>query len=181
MVMQLFEWAVVSKASGTRSGIRSVGITDAADTAQVRMIEMLDSINAGQLAKGWITNVSLSPDRLTYDRLRVVARVIKDRKGELQWESNSNATALASAQFTIDKMVTIDGNLLQRMRHGRGLSRETLAWTAGLGITTLARLEGQPRPRCRYQTLARLATVLGENPRAITTGAQVNRGRGNQP
>jgi DNA-binding XRE family transcriptional regulator len=66
------------------------------------------------------------------------------------------------------KVVLIDGSLLRQMRRARGLSREVLAWTAGLGITTLARLEGEPWPHCRYQTLERLAAVLGENPRAMT-------------
>jgi hypothetical protein len=75
------------------------------------------------------------------------------------------------------KMVTADGRLLRQIRHARGLSREVLAWTAGLSITTLTRLEGQAGPRCRYQTIERLAAVLGENPRALTTDTQLGRTR----
>jgi transcriptional regulator with XRE-family HTH domain len=63
--------------------------------------------------------------------------------------------------------MAVDGIQLWRLRRARGLSQENLAWTAGLGITTVARLESQPGARCRYQTLARLASALGESPAAM--------------
>ena len=61
----------------------------------------------------------------------------------------------------------IDGHLLRRLRRQRGLSIDDLAHQAGVGITTLGRLERQARPRCRTTTLARLAIELGADPSAI--------------
>ncbi len=61
----------------------------------------------------------------------------------------------------------IDGHLLRRLRRQRGLSIDDLAHQAGVGITTLGRLERQARPRCRTTTLARLAIQLGADPSAI--------------
>jgi hypothetical protein len=40
-----------------------------------------------------------------------------------------------------------------------------------VSVTTLARLESQPRPQCWGRTLTRLADVLGENPRALVSVA----------
>jgi Helix-turn-helix domain len=166
--MKLFEWGVTSKATRTRNRLVSVGITDAAHTAHARMLQSLDSVSAGELAKGWITTLALHPDRLTYDRLEIVTRVTRNKNGELRWESGSVETASIGAARPGNKVVMIDGALLQQLRNAKGLSREFLAWTAGLGITTLARLESQIQPRCRYQTIERLAAILGENPRAMT-------------
>jgi hypothetical protein len=70
------------------------------------------------------------------------------------------------------KIAVIDGTQLRQIHRTDDLSRESLAWTAGLGITTLSRLEKQSRPRCRYQTLERLAAVFDENPRAMTADGQ---------
>ncbi len=39
--------------------------------------------------------------------------------------------------------------------------------TGGLGLATLARVEHHNRPACKGRTLACLAEVLGENPRAL--------------
>ena len=46
--------------------------------------------------------------------------------------------------------------------------RGELAGTAGISVTTLARLERYPRTRCRGRTLARLALALGEDPASTT-------------
>ncbi len=61
----------------------------------------------------------------------------------------------------------IDGRLLRQLRRQRGLSIDDLAHQAGVGITTLGRLERQDRPRCRMTTLARLARELDADPAAI--------------
>lgn len=61
----------------------------------------------------------------------------------------------------------LDGQRLRRVRRQRGLSQETLADLAGLSLTTVARLERQPRSPCRTWTLARLALALHENPAAL--------------
>jgi DNA-binding XRE family transcriptional regulator len=61
----------------------------------------------------------------------------------------------------------IDGRRLRQLRRQHGLSQETLAHQARIGRTTLARLESQPRPRCRTYTLAQLAAVLQEDPETI--------------
>jgi DNA-binding XRE family transcriptional regulator len=167
--MQLFEWSVVSKASG-RSGPRTVGVTDATHRARTRVLEALAAVPAGYLAKGWITAVALGGDRLTYDRLEIVAYVIRNKDAKLWWQLGESEAAPATASGKPDTVAVIDGRQLRRLRHARGLSQENLAWTAGLGLTTVARLESQARPPCRYRTLARLAAVLGENPNAIARG-----------
>jgi transcriptional regulator with XRE-family HTH domain len=61
----------------------------------------------------------------------------------------------------------IDGQRLRQLRRSRGLSQERLADLAGLGVTTVARLERYACPPCRTRTLARLAAALGEPPAAI--------------
>jgi DNA-binding XRE family transcriptional regulator len=73
----------------------------------------------------------------------------------------------------------IDGHELQRLRRQVGLSQAKLADQAQVGMSTVARLERQPRARCRTWTLARIATALGEpqhalrpTPTADTTQAQ---------
>jgi DNA-binding XRE family transcriptional regulator len=66
----------------------------------------------------------------------------------------------------------IDGVALRQLRRQHGLSQEKLAWDSGVGLTTLARLEREPRPRCRPRTLYLLARTLGENPAAIALHAR---------
>lgn len=61
----------------------------------------------------------------------------------------------------------IDGHRLRQLRRQHGLSQETLAHKARIGLTTLVRLESQGRPRCRTYTLAQLAAVLNEDPETI--------------
>jgi DNA-binding XRE family transcriptional regulator len=131
------------------------------------MLEAVAAVPAGLLAKGWVTAVALGADRLTYDRLDTIARVTRAKDGTMHWQLDDHEAALASAPQPADPVTVVDGQRLRQLRRARGLSQESLAWTAGLGLTTIARLESQPRPRCRYGTLARLAAVLGENPRAI--------------
>ena len=67
------------------------------------------------------------------------------------------------------RMIVVDGRRLLGLRQAQGLSREHLAWESGVSVTTLARLENQPRPQCWGRTLTRLADVLGENPRALVS------------
>jgi DNA-binding XRE family transcriptional regulator len=55
-----------------------------------------------------------------------------------------------------------DGQRLRRIRRERGLSQEGLADLAGVGLTTVARLERQTRSPCRTWTLAMLASALEE-------------------
>jgi transcriptional regulator with XRE-family HTH domain len=62
----------------------------------------------------------------------------------------------------------LDGTRLRQARHEHGLSQAELAGTAGISVTTLARLERQARTRCRCRTLARLALALGEDPASTT-------------
>ncbi|MGH3125766.1 MAG: helix-turn-helix domain-containing protein [Streptosporangiaceae bacterium] len=69
----------------------------------------------------------------------------------------------------------IDGRLLRQLRRQRGLSIDKLAHRAGVGITTLGRLERQDRPRCRMTTLARLAIELGADPAAIAVLARLGK------
>jgi DNA-binding XRE family transcriptional regulator len=167
MTMQLFEWGMTSKAPRISAGTRSVGITDAAHQARSRMLEALSTVPAGLLARGWITAVALGADRLTYDRLDTIALVVREKNGQLRWQASGFDPAHASSAPADGCAMAVDGIQLRRLRRARGLSQENLAWTAGLGITTVARLESQPRAQCRYQTLARLALALGENPAAM--------------
>jgi DNA-binding XRE family transcriptional regulator len=62
----------------------------------------------------------------------------------------------------------VDGTRLRQARREHGLSQAELAGTAGISVTTLARLERQPTTRCRCRTLARLALALGEDPASTT-------------
>ena len=48
------------------------------------------------------------------------------------------------------------------MRREHGLSQEQLAWAAGVSITTIAKLEREPRSSCTERTLALLCEALGE-------------------
>jgi transcriptional regulator with XRE-family HTH domain len=62
----------------------------------------------------------------------------------------------------------LNGTRLRELRRRHGLSQEKLADRAGVSLTTVARLESQPTSPCRCQTLARLATALGEDPATIS-------------
>ena len=62
----------------------------------------------------------------------------------------------------------LDGRRLRQLRHEHQLSQEKLASRAGVSLSTVARLERQPRGACRGCTVARLAAALGEPPVALT-------------
>jgi DNA-binding XRE family transcriptional regulator len=71
---------------------------------------------------------------------------------------------------TLPRHITIvDGELLREARRRHHVSQETLAWDAGISITTITDLERRPPVprRCRTRTLARLAAALGEPPAAL--------------
>jgi transcriptional regulator with XRE-family HTH domain len=62
----------------------------------------------------------------------------------------------------------LDGARLRQLRRQHGLSRAELARKAGIGVSTVIRLEGRPQRSCRTRTLARLAAALGQSPVALT-------------
>jgi DNA-binding XRE family transcriptional regulator len=65
-------------------------------------------------------------------------------------------------------MSVLDSQRLRQARHRRGLSQAQLPYLAGLSPATIARLEREPRPRCRARTQARLAAALGQQPASIS-------------
>lgn len=64
----------------------------------------------------------------------------------------------------------VDGAQLRRLRRQRGLSAAELARKAGIGLSTVIRLERQHQGRCRTRTLVRLAAALGRSPAILTPG-----------
>jgi transcriptional regulator with XRE-family HTH domain len=62
----------------------------------------------------------------------------------------------------------LDGVRLRQLRRQHGLSAAELAGKAGVGLSTVTRLERQPGRSCRTRTLARLAAALGQPPTALT-------------
>jgi DNA-binding XRE family transcriptional regulator len=66
------------------------------------------------------------------------------------------------------RTTVLDSSRLREARRQRGLSRESLAWQAGLGITTIRRLESQTSAPCRFRTLARLALALSQPAATLT-------------
>jgi DNA-binding XRE family transcriptional regulator len=174
--MQLFEWAVSIDTAG-RPARSPVGVTDAAPRAQSRMLEALSDAPDGVAAHGWVTELAYGLDRLTYDRLDTVIRVRRDEHGGIEWLEGSGSWASQASAVGKEvpgraglppRTTVIDGQRLRELRRECGLSRESLAWKAGLGITTVGRLERQSRPPCRTRTVARLAAALGRDPGAIT-------------
>jgi DNA-binding XRE family transcriptional regulator len=196
--MQLFEWGIASKPAGEAEwrpaggpglyslrrgpGSHPVGITGSAPGAQARMLEALDAVPAGILARGWVTALALAADRLTYDRLDTLVRVTRDADGTVRWlagDSLPDGAARAAGGLADSGRLPlrlIDGQRLRALRRARGLSQERLAWVAGVDMNTVARLERHPRPQCRGLTLALLAEALGENPRALVSAALPDRG-----
>jgi DNA-binding XRE family transcriptional regulator len=78
-------------------------------------------------------------------------------------------TGTLSPTRTADRWFTVlDGTRLRQLRHQRGLSAAELAGKAGVGLSTVVRLERQPWGSCRTHTLARLAAALGQPPAAFT-------------
>ncbi|MGO9082565.1 MAG: helix-turn-helix domain-containing protein [Streptosporangiaceae bacterium] len=172
--MQLYEWAVT--ACG-HPGSGPVGITTSEPRARERMLDALPSIPAGVAARGQVTAVTLAPGRLSYNRLAVLARLVRDADGGVRWLTGDLDRAAISPGFNRAvstrrlpaRTTVIDGHRLRALRRARGLSQENLAWTAGVGVTTVARLERQARPPCRCRTVALLARVLGEDPKVLIT------------
>jgi transcriptional regulator with XRE-family HTH domain len=58
---------------------------------------------------------------------------------------------------------------VRQLRRQHGLSPAELAGKAGIGLSTVTRLERQRQRRCRTRTLARLAAALGQPPTALTS------------
>jgi serine/threonine-protein kinase RsbW len=86
-------------------------------------------------------------------------------------EQAERGSALVSApreQAVPDWIAVVDGLQLRRARRRCGLSQERLAHRAGVSLTTIAKLEREPRPRCLTQTLYRLADALDEHPSALS-------------
>ena len=76
---------------------------------------------------------------------------------------------LSSPARSPDRWFTVvDGGRLRQLRKARGLSPAELAAQADIGLSTVLRLERQPRPSCRTRTLARLAAALGQPSTALT-------------
>ncbi len=63
--------------------------------------------------------------------------------------------------------IVVDGTRPRQLRRQHGLSAAELATKAGAGLSTVTRLERQPRPSCRTRTAACLAAALGQSPAAI--------------
>jgi len=61
----------------------------------------------------------------------------------------------------------VDGARVRQLRREHGLSPAQLAGKAGIGLSTVSRLERQPRRSCRTRTLARLAAALNQPPAAL--------------
>lgn len=62
------------------------------------------------------------------------------------------------------RTVPIDGQSLRQIRAARGLSQESLASETKLGLTTIRRLECEPRPKCRAWTMNIIAAALDTHP-----------------
>ncbi len=77
--------------------------------------------------------------------------------------------------------IVIDGRQLRQWRRQRGLSQEKLAHQAGISVTTVARLERQPRASCRGYTLGRLAAALSEQTATIADHGPDHRAAGRIP
>jgi len=181
--MQLFEWGIASNASG-QPGLNVVGISGSAPGAQAQMLAALDAVPVRIRSRGWVTRLVLGDDRLTYDRLDTLVLVNRDGDGLVQWLTDADGSPdgggmngnPADPVRQPKQMIAVDGRMLLGLRQAQGISRERLAWDAGVSVTTLVRLESQPRPQCLGRTLTRLADVLGENPRALVSVAPPDRG-----
>ena len=72
--------------------------------------------------------------------------------------------------------VVMDGELLWKARRDAGMSRERLARTAGISMTTISRLERESRPGSYLGTCNKIAVALGLSLREIIVrGSQLAR------
>jgi transcriptional regulator with XRE-family HTH domain len=91
-------------------------------------------------------------------------------------------TGTLSPVCASDRWFTVvDGARLRELRNQRGLSAAELAGKAGIGLSTVRKLERQPGRSCRGRTLARLAAALGQPVTALAAsqpppGDAVSRG-----
>lgn len=63
--------------------------------------------------------------------------------------------------------IVLDGARLRELRRQHGLSPAELAGKAGIGLSTVTRVERHPQHLCRTRTLARLAAALGQPPATL--------------
>ena len=70
------------------------------------------------------------------------------------------------------RTVSIDGRSLRQIRAARGLSQESLASEANLGLTTIRRLECEPSPKCRAWTMDVIAAALDTHPGNLAADEQ---------
>jgi anti-sigma regulatory factor (Ser/Thr protein kinase)/DNA-binding Xre family transcriptional regulator len=98
---------------------------------------------------------------------RPILRQPQDTAGHQQ-RDNPTVTRTPSAASKASRWFAIvDGARVRQLRHQRGLSPAELAGQAGIGLSTVTRLERVRERRCRTRTLARLAAVLGQPPAAF--------------
>jgi transcriptional regulator with XRE-family HTH domain len=81
------------------------------------------------------------------------------------------AGSAGSTRPAAPRIIAVDGRRLRQLRRQHDVSRERLAYRAGISPATVARLERQSDPRCRTRTLARIAAALGQPPADIAVGS----------
>jgi hypothetical protein len=91
------------------------------------------------------------------------------REGSPLVPSRTAGVKLAPACCVLGEwIVVLDGARLRRARARARLTQRTLAAESTVGLATIRRLEGQPRPHCHFRARARLAMALGTHPQALT-------------
>jgi DNA-binding XRE family transcriptional regulator len=73
------------------------------------------------------------------------------------------------AQASSRWFAVVDGLRVRQLRRQHGLSAAELAGKAGIGLSTVTRIESQLRRSCRTRTLARLAAALDRAPAVLTS------------
>ena len=99
---------------------------------------------------------------------RPALRQPHDTAGHQQRDSPTMISTPSPARTTSRWFAVVDGTRVRQLRRQHGLSPAELAGKAGIGLSTVTRLERQPQRRCRTRTLARLAAALGQPPAALT-------------
>ena len=82
-------------------------------------------------------------------------------------EGQGTVADQSSACTTARWFTVLDGARLRQLRRQHGLSAAQLAGKAGIGLSTVIRLEGQPTRCCRTRTLSRLAAALNQPPATL--------------